>query len=81
MNIDDFDISIKPLKHFLYECLIKHKNHPTKFGVVVQGNNTPSPVWVLNQLLTNKQAFFIEVEQVQDVGVVPTEPPIPSGSV
>jgi hypothetical protein len=85
LKIDNFNITIKPIRNFLYECLVVNKEGGNTFGIIVQSPNPPTPEGVYNIFTTQPKNFFIDVEVIsvetqQVVGVVVTDS-IPSGSV
>jgi hypothetical protein len=85
LKIDNFNITIKPIRNFLYECLVVNKEGGNTFGIIVQSPNPPTPEGVYNIFTTQPKNFFIEAdvittsEQPVVVGVVTDT--IHSGSV
>jgi hypothetical protein len=78
MNQSDYDFSIKPIRNFLYECLILPKNGGTKFGIMVQSQVPPSVPWLINHFTTQPKTFFIDVEVTT---IVETSVVVPADSV
>jgi len=83
LKIENFSITINPIRHFLYECLVvENIEGATKFGIIVNSPTPPTTEGVFKIFLEQPKAFFIDVECIttpQIVGVVEVTP-IPSGS-
>ena len=86
MEITDYHINIKPLKPFVYELFVKHRESNRNFGVVCQSQQPPTIEGVFEAFKANHKNFFVDIESevIQDTPpvVVPVvTPTTDSGSM
>lgn len=84
LTINNFNITITPIRNFRYECIIVNKEGGSTYGIIVQSHTPPTPEGIYNVFITQPKNFFIEAEviskEIQQVVGVVVDSPIPSGS-